>query len=139
MGLIIDCYTKKYAVFSGRARRKEFWLFMLFLTLALYIPQVILTEYMLLQMADTSTSSDSFSDETGFVMFVGYGIWFLFIIFSLAPAISVSVRRLHDVNKSGWWYWISLVPLINLIMIFFYAQKGTAGVNRFGPDPLGES
>ena len=61
------------------------------------------------------------------------------MLFNIIPAISVSVRRLHDVDKSGWWYWVGLVPLIGLIILFFYVQKGTVGANRFGPDPLGDS
>jgi len=126
MGLIIDCYTKKYVVFSGRARRKEFWLFTLFFLLVIYIPLSLLESYVL-------------EPGTSFVVLLGLGLWILFIMFSIAPAISVAVRRLHDVDKSGWWYWIGLVPLIGLIILFFYAQKGTAGVNRFGPDPLSDS
>ena len=124
MGPIIDCY-KKYAVFRGRARRKEFWFFILFYLLCLYIPPAVIFE-----------ESMFVSDTFGVVL---VGLWGLFILFNIIPAISVSVRRLHDIDKPGWWYWIGLVPLIGIIILFFYAQKGTVGANRFGPDPLGDS
>ena len=80
-----------------------------------------------------------FAPDPSGVVLVGLGLWVLFMLFNIIPAISVSVRRLHDVDKSGWWYWIGLVPLIGLIILFFYVQKGTVGANRFGPDPLGDS
>ena len=80
-----------------------------------------------------------FAPDPSGVVLVGLGLWVLFMLVNIIPAISVSVRRLHDVDKSGWWYWIGLVPLIGLIILFFYVQKGTVGVNRFGPDPLGDS
>ena len=125
MGSIIDCY-KKYAVFRGRARRKEFWLFMLFFLLGMYIPPVLF-------------GGSMFAPDPSGVVLVGLGLWVLFMLFNIIPAISVSVRRLHDIDKPGWWYWIGLVPLIGIIILFFYAQKGTVGANRFGPDPLGDS
>jgi uncharacterized membrane protein YhaH (DUF805 family) len=125
MGPIIDCY-KKYAVFRGRARRKEFWLFMLFFLLGMYIPSVLF-------------GGSMFAPDPSGVVLVGLGLWVLFMLVNIIPAISVSVRRLHDVDKSGWWYWIGLVPLIGLIILFFYVQKGTVGANKFGPDPLGDS
>ena len=62
------------------------------------------------------------------------------MLVNIIPAISVSVRRLHDIDKSGWWYWVVIIPLLGiLILIFFAVQKGTVGANRFGPDPLGDS
>ncbi|HHB81462.1 MAG TPA: DUF805 domain-containing protein, partial [Aliiroseovarius sp.] len=62
----------------------------------------------------------------------------LFMLATFLPNISVMVRRLHDTDRSGWWYWIVLVPLIGFILlIVWFASKGTTGDNRFGPDPLG--
>lgn len=53
------------------------------------------------------------------------------------PALSVAVRRLHDLDRTGWWYLIILVPLIGLIVLLvFFVTRGTSGPNRFGPDPL---
>jgi uncharacterized membrane protein YhaH (DUF805 family) len=68
-----------------------------------------------------------------------HGGWLtlLLALGTIIPTIAVGVRRLHDVDKSGWWILLSLIPLIGgLILLFFYVQPGTPGPNRFGPDPL---
>ena len=96
---------KKYAVFNGRARRSEYWYFTLFNV----IFQIILT-----------------------IVGMQTGVTLLDTIYSLAvllPALAVGVRRMHDVNKSGWFI---LIPIYNLILA---CQDGTAGENRYGRDP----
>lgn len=110
---------KKYAVFSGRSRRKEYWYFVLFVALisiALGIIDGLIGAY------DRSA-----------------GVGLLSSIFSLAiliPSIAVSVRRLHDIDRSGWWVLISLVPLIGfIVLIVFHVQDSTPGSNRYGPNP----
>lgn len=61
----------------------------------------------------------------------------LFSLAVLLPNIAVGVRRLHDLDKSGWWYLLILIPLVGaLVLIYFFVQKGTDGPNRFGADPL---
>lgn len=114
---------QKYASFSGRARRAEYWWFQLFFVLlftALTIVDVILFGY---DPAD--------GDPTGNVL---AGLAALVL---LLPAIGVAIRRLHDRDKSGWWLLWGLLPLIgSLILLYQYVQRGTAGDNRFGPDPL---
>lgn len=106
---------KKYAVFTGRARRKEFWMFVL---INLIISVVL-----------------SFAE----IALGGPGI--MSIIYSLAvllPGIGVSIRRLHDTNRSGWWLLIGLIPLVGLIiMIIFMVQDSQAGENQYGPNPKG--
>lgn len=106
----------KYATFSGRAARSEYWWFALFSVIASSILTVI----------DTAIFGSDF------------GV--LGPIFSLAvlvPSIAVGVRRLHDLGRSGWWLLIILIPLIGfLILLFFFVQKGTDGPNEHGPDPL---
>lgn len=104
---------KKYAVFSGRARRKEFWMFELFNLIVLAL--IMLVE-VILGNAAAADSRDSI----------------LGTIYNLAvfiPSIAVSVRRMHDTGHSGWWI---LCPFVNLI---FAVTAGTVGGNRFGPDP----
>lgn len=101
---------KKYAVFSGRARRSEYWYFFLFSM----IVSVILT------ILDTVLGLNS----------SGNGV--LSSIYSLAvliPSIAVGVRRMHDVGKSGWFI---LIPIYNLILA---CTNGEAGPNEYGPDP----
>ena len=116
MDLIIGCIRPKYATFSGRARRKEFWSF----GLAVLIVILILTAFDILL--------GSFDRE------IRIGI--LGSIFSLAmivPYVAVSCRRLHDINRNGWWFFIYLIPLIGQIwFIILMCQRGTDGENRFG-------
>jgi len=62
------------------------------------------------------------------------GVFYLGIII---PSIAIAIRRLHDLDKSGWFYLLALVPLVSLILLVWFCMKGTDGPNRFGPDPLG--
>ena len=104
---------KKYAVFTGRARRMEFWMF----TLINIIVSIIL----------------SCID-----VFVGTAI--LGMIYSLAvliPSLAVTARRLHDTDRTGWWILIGLVPVIGLIVLLvFMVLEGQPGTNRFGDNPI---
>lgn len=107
---------KKYAVFSGRARRKEYWMFALFNIIASFI----------LGMVDGVL-----------------GTAILGIIYSLAvliPSIAVAVRRLHDTDRSGWWLLIGFIPLIGWIVLLVFTLLDSKEDNRFGPNPkLGEA
>ena len=104
---------KKYAVFSGRARRQEYWMFVL-------INMII-------------------SFALGFIegLFGGPGaISYIYSLAVLLPSIGVCIRRLHDTDRSGWWLLISFIPLIGAIMlIIFTATEGTAGDNQYGTNP----
>ena len=97
---------KKYAVFSGRARRKEYWMFALVNTIISAVIGLIVGSIGL---------SEHFSN--------------IYPLAVLVPAIAVGVRRLHDIDRSGWWI---LVPIWNLVLL---CTNGTSGENRFGPDP----
>jgi uncharacterized membrane protein YhaH (DUF805 family) len=114
------CYSK-YATFQGRASRSEFWWFYLFTLL----PSALL--YLLLVVAGRS---DNGLSAFGVILMVLAGVWALA---NILPFISVLVRRLHDSDRSGWWYWISLVPCIgSLWLLVLLILDGTAGPNRFG-------
>ena len=104
---------KKYAVFSGRARRKEYWLFLLInLLVALGIAIV-----------------ESLIGTGGL-------LGSLYALGVFIPSLAVAVRRLHDTNRSGWWLLIGLIPLIGLIvLIVFFVQDSDAGDNAYGPNP----
>lgn len=108
----INAY-KRYADFTGRARRQEYWMFYLFYVIA----------YILLSIID-----------------VVLGVNILTLIFalgSLVPSIAIAARRLHDTNRSGWWQLIALIPILGaLVLLYFLVTKGTEGENRFGSDPL---
>lgn len=104
---------KNYATFAGRARRKEFWMFELFSLIALVVLLIL-----------------DFVVGTYFVL---YGLYCVGIIL---PSLAVTVRRLHDLGKSGWWIFISLVPLIGGIwLLVLLVTDGTAGDNPYGPSP----
>ena len=111
---IRTCLTK-YATFSGRAQRSEYWYFFLFLMLANIIASVL----------------DS-------VIFGDIPVLYLIIMLALlVPSITAGVRRLHDTDRSGWWLLLGLVPFVGVIvLIVFLCQRGTVGPNQFGPDPL---
>jgi len=108
---------KKYAVFSGRASRKELWYFTLFNIIFAYIALIL-------------------SNVLGLAT-KGYGL--LNILYSLAvllPTIAVGVRRLHDTGRSAWWFLIELIPLIGPIwFIILMAINGNPGDNKYGPSP----
>ena len=111
---------KKYAVFSGRAQRAEYWYFALF---NIIISVVLVGLDMLL----------------GFGGDVGVGL--LSGIYSLAviiPGIAVAVRRLHDIERSGWWLLIGFIPLIGIIvLIIWFVKDSQPGENTYGPNPKG--
>jgi uncharacterized membrane protein YhaH (DUF805 family) len=110
---------KKYAVFGGRSRRKEYWYFVLF--------NLIVS--LVLSAIDALLGTFSSSTNVGLLG----GIYGLAIII---PSIAVSVRRLHDIDRTGWWLLISLVPVIGtIVLLVFAALEGTPGENRFGPNP----
>ena len=118
MGWYLEA-LKKYAVFSGRSRRKEYWYFVLF--------SVIVS--LVLSAVDAILGTFSSSTNVGLLG----GIYGLAIII---PSIAVSVRRLHDIDRTGWWVLISLVPVIGtIILLVFAVLDGTPGQNRFGPNP----
>ena len=107
----VSTCLKKYFVFEGRASRSEYWWFQLIVSPSYLISTILENE-------------------------IGY--FFLGItLFTLIPAISAGVRRLHDTNRSGFFLLISFIPFIGgLVLLFFLIPEGTKGKNRFGTDPL---
>ncbi|WP_374971182.1 DUF805 domain-containing protein [Terrabacter sp. BE26] len=105
--------TQKYATFSGRARRSEYWFFYLF--------SILVTGVLNVLMAVTGAKAISY----------------LAILFGLAlliPSLAVGVRRLHDTGRSGWWLLIGLIPIIGaIILIVFLAGDSQPGPNAYGP------
>lgn len=110
---------KKYAVFSGRARRSEYWFFVLFN----FIVSVVLG------FIDGLTGM--FNPEVG----VGV-LGVLYSLFILVPGIAVAVRRMHDTGRSGWWVLINLVPFVGwIIFLVFAVQDSKEGSNEYGESP----
>ena len=110
---------KKYAVFSGRASRKEFWMFQLVnIVIAMVLVAGIFIE------AASSTPSMFF-----ILLVCGYGLA------TIIPSLAVSARRLHDINFSGWWLLLSLVPGGGIVLLVFYVLESNPGPNQYGPNP----
>ena len=112
-----------YANFSGRARRKEYWMFVLVQTIVM-IGLAILDSVLGLDFELQGIS-------------LGYGYLYLIgIIVHFIPSLAVLVRRLHDVGKSGWFYFIFLIPIIGIIwLLVLYCTEGQKEDNKWGPDP----
>ncbi|EGF92580.1 hypothetical protein ABI_10170 [Asticcacaulis biprosthecium C19] len=118
-----SCF-KNYVNFEGRASRSEFWFFRLFMFLTI-IGAIVLAA---IAAAIGGDSAQSVPGVTGLLM----GVFFLGI---LLPDISVSVRRLHDTNKSGFWLLISFIPFGGIVLLVFFCTGSDSGPNRFGPNP----
>jgi len=109
---------QNYVGFSGRARRKEYWMFLL----------IHLVIVFALAFVETMVG---LGGEDGYGLISG-----LYVLAVILPSVAVGFRRLHDTGKSGWWCLISFIPLIGaLILLFFLASDGDAGDNQYGPDP----
>jgi uncharacterized membrane protein YhaH (DUF805 family) len=110
---------KKYAVFSGRSRRMEFWYFVLFNIIVAVVLALIDT------LLGTTTGVSSFGLLSG-----------IYSLAVLIPTLAVTVRRLHDIDRTGWWILINLIPLIGtIVLLVFELTPGTPGSNRYGPGP----
>jgi len=106
---------KNYTGFSGRAHRTEFWMYMLFWFI-IYVGIVIVENVIGLPPIISG----------------------IYALGTLLPNIAVSMRRLHDTDRSGWWLLIGLVPFIGgIVLLIFYCIDGTSGSNEYGPDPKG--
>lgn len=110
---------RKYAVFDGRARRMEYWMFVLINCLIVVVLSVV----------DTVVGLFSLGNSVGALT----GLYWLVV---LVPGIAVTVRRLHDTDRSGWWALLALLPVLGTIVLFvFCVLDGTPGPNRFGENP----
>ena len=113
---------KKYIVFEGRARRAEFWWFMLINSIISSIIQMF--DYRIIRETELAQI------QIGVIGMI-YG-FFIFL-----PQLAVTVRRLHDINKSGWFCLLFFVPCVGpIILLIMMILKGTDGANAFGEDPL---
>ena len=117
MNWYLDAW-KNYANFKGRARRKAYWMFVLFNLIALVILSLI-------------EGALGLSSQNGYGILTG-----LYTLAMILPLIALAVRRLHDTGRSGWWLLIGLVPLIGpIVLIVFYVTDSQPGTNQYGPNP----
>jgi uncharacterized membrane protein YhaH (DUF805 family) len=116
--------VKRYADFSGRSRRKEYWMFILGFVIAMIVVSVL----------------EGILGMSGMVGGVYGPLTLLLILGLFIPALACQVRRFHDQDKSGWFVLLGFIPLIGgLIVLVFMCLEGTKGPNRFGEDPKGNT
>jgi len=112
---------KKYAVFTGRAQRAEYWYFALFNLLIMIALTVI------------DGLLGTYNPAAGLGLFSG-----IYALAVLLPAIGVAIRRLHDTSRTGWWVLLALIPVIGpIVLIVFFVMDSTPGENQYGPNPKG--
>jgi uncharacterized membrane protein YhaH (DUF805 family) len=112
---------RKYAVFSGRARRQEYWMFVLFNVI------IVLFLGIIDEMADSDFESSRSTLTT------------LYVLATLIPFLAVGVRRLHDTGRSGWWMLIGVIPIIGaIVLLIFIIQDSQLMDNQYGPNPKRE-
>lgn len=113
--------TEKFAQFTGRARRAEYWWFTLV--------NIVVFILLWLLLIILSAIGD-------FLAVLGFLIYAVYSLAVIIPSIAVAVRRLHDTGKSGWWILIGFVPLIGfIVLLVFYLTDGDRGDNQYGPSP----
>jgi len=111
---------KRFADFTGRSRRKEYWMFTLFQILicfVLYIPALLLME-----------------NNRAIAVFLAM-VYCLYSLAAFIPGLAVSVRRLHDTGKSGWFLLLAIIPLVGLIILVFMCLDSEPGSNAWGSNP----
>ena len=116
MDWYLNVLQNHYFDFEGRARRKEFWMFAL-VNFAISIVITIVVGFV----------SDSMASIVSM----------LYSLAVMLPSIGLGVRRLHDTGRTGWLALLALIPLVNLVLIYFFVLEGDAGPNEYGPDPKG--
>ena len=110
-----------YANFSGRARRKEYWMFTLFFLLFALLAGFVIGIL------------SAVGETVAMIAIILAVVWYLA---HLVPSLAVTVRRLHDTGKSGWFYLLALIPYIGGLIIFIFTViEGDKGDNKYGPDP----
>lgn len=134
---------RRYAEFSGRSRRKEFWMFALLNVLFSILIFSVLTAGGLPLAYTPDPTTIATMPGLGPMFWLGVVMASLWALFTLIPGIALNVRRLHDRNLSGWWYLAvivaSMIPVVGILAVVAYlvvmCLNGTPGPNRFGPDP----
>lgn len=127
---------RRYADFSGRSRRMEYWMFTLFVA-------IVYSACAALMFVGGFSFSPDGNSEPGVLFWLGAGLIGLFALGTLVPMVAVVVRRLHDRDMSGWWYLgavvAGMIPFVGIIasiaLLVVMCLEGTRGPNRFGPDP----
>jgi len=120
---------KKYAVFTGRSRRAEYWYFQLF-NILIGIAIILVFAFLGGVLAGITGNGEKTAEA---IAQLAYSV---FALGTLLPALGVLIRRLHDTDRSGWWVLLGLVPFIGgIVLIVFCVQDSQPGSNQYGPNP----
>ena len=129
-GQSISTCLSKYATFSGRARRSEYWWFVLFYIIVSVIASILDSIFGTRIRFDSNTGT-TYVYQTGWIQTIA-------TLALLLPGIAVQVRRLHDTGRSGWWWWLNVICCIgSIILLVFYLGDSKPGNNQYGPNPKG--
>ncbi|QOP40246.1 DUF805 domain-containing protein [Sulfurimonas marina] len=121
----IDIYRKNYANFDGRARRQEYWFFVLFYFIISFLVGLL---------------DGLIGSEIDYVVYSAGLFGTIFTLASFIPFLALAARRMHDIDKSGWWQLIQIIPVIGWIwFLILTVLQGSVGQNRFGSDPIMET
>jgi len=113
---------QRYAEFTGRSRRMEFWMFFLYNVVILLVLYLASVGFALVKQPEMGASM--------------YFIYFAYAMVALVPCVACTVRRLHDIGKNGWWILLVLVPFVGaIVLLVMTALDGNRGPNQYGPDP----
>ena len=119
-------FVKNYANFNGRARRSEYWYYTLMNIIIVVGIQILTGIFAAMQ--------------SSVMAMVFGGLYIIFALASIVPSLAVTVRRLHDVGKSGSFFFITFIPLIGSIwLLVLMCTEGNSGENAYGPDPKNQS
>jgi uncharacterized membrane protein YhaH (DUF805 family) len=111
---------QKYATFSGRSQRSEYWYYFLFYMIIVIVCAIV----------DGMLGAGK-NNNVGWISTLA-------VFGMLVPSIAVTVRRLHDIGKSGWWFLVAFVPLVGgIILLLFAVQDSQPDTNEYGPNPKG--
>lgn len=138
LGEALTSVFKQYAVFTGRARRSEFWWFQGFLVVLSFVFNFAIMGMMLLMIADSSNSINdaSFNFIYGVPLLLYYIIYSIVGIALFLPSLAVTIRRLHDIGKSGWNYLWGIIPLIGgIFLLVWTCQDSEVEENKYGKSP----
>ena len=116
------CLTQRYADFSGRSRRAEYWNFVLYQFLLL-LPVLLLVGI-------------GAAMESDFIVGLAGVVYFVVALGLVIPGLAAAVRRLHDTGRSGWWYLIGIIPVVgSIVILVFLVSDSEPHTNKWGPNP----
>ncbi|MEO9600774.1 DUF805 domain-containing protein [Parasphingorhabdus sp.] len=130
---------QRYADFSGRSRRKEYWMFTLLNCIISAIWTAVVSFHIYRELIEVGKAGAVSIDKLDLLP---SGMMTIFVVYALAafiPSLAVMVRRFHDLGKPGWFVLFGLIPVGGFVLLIFMCLDGMRGKNQYGPDPKADS